>query len=737
MARTLTATQQTNVEADATRPIYLVEWLHSGTIEYLSVNGEVTYGGQAYTPGELRINQIIDSDVATISMPATATRVAEVTSQVWRDRSCVIRLIPGAPGDSGTYTASPDAALVVMDGIIQTSVFAGNRITVTVKNKYFTGALCPRLRLDQVAHHIPPVGTVQELDGTSYDYAQWYKTTGNIQQITRPGITPTVKGRPSSAEINQGADPLQNTGNKPISGEGVYLPIVYGRAAVEGYVIADADYAGARVVGVAWCLGEVYEIESVWINDTNAADLGITIVNYRGTSTQTPDNALENLIPGYIDDLIYHFGGGKVGVCYSRLSIPSSVVNDGLRLRAVIKGRLVADPTTSPQSTDPYSSNVQLDVDFTVGTTDASANAHTITLNGDAAISSPSTGLELDGTGDYASIADDPTLEVGSSAFTLEIEASTTTADSSPEVTETLFSKHTTDSPGTKAIRIDRAVDTMLLYLSSDGLNWDIANAVDAGTLSSSPLTTNFRFTLERVGNAFITTLDGRVTSNTQISDAGSPVGSVSPLPTGIFDSDAGIELGAHNGTQEWTGKIVSCRLTIGVYRYGGNHDTSNSPYSDSGTYGNKVYSTNPALCWADLAEDAYSGAGATTTNVATAAAYCDGNMGSSPEVPRAQIGLAIKTNQRVEQWLDRLAAYANCLWFPEGSDLKIVPDQASTQSPEFTATKWVRDSLQIEGQQQEQVPKMVTVTFTDPSDTSGVWETRSFTLATPAAAAE
>ena len=735
MARTLTAGQTTNVEAASTRPIYIIDFGHSGATEYLSCSGDVTYGGQAYTGGELRVTQIVDSDVATITMPATSTRVTEVTTSTWRNGSVVIRLIPGAPGDSGTYTSSPDEAIVVMDGIIQSSNMSGEVITVTVKNKYFTGALAPRLRLDQIAHHIPPVGSTSTWDSEEYSHEAWLKVTAAIQQVTRPGVQPSVVGRPSASQINEATDPAQNTGYNIISGEGVAVPIVYGRTAVEGFVFADYTApGGVKYVGVAWCLGQVNSVEQVFISDSPLPTSGVAVRHYKGTATQGVDSWLSNNITGYSDDMVFHFGGGDVGVCYSVFRISPSIINGPPKFRAVIQGRLVNDPSSS--STDPYSDYVALDVDFTTGTTDASANAHTVTLNGDAGIASPSVGLALDGTGDYASIADHASLEIGSQEFTLEIEASGTNASGSPQIVETLISHGTAGSPG-GALKIDRIANNLYLYLSSDGQVWDLANGVECGDLTNhSPIgTATFRIVVERVGDTFFTWFDGQATSFTPIGTS-SPT--LSPRATGIYDSASEWQIGAVGGAQEWTGVVKSVRLTIGAYRYGGVHPITASPYSDSASYSTGlVYSDNPALCWADLASDAYTGLGATTSGVATAAAYCDGALNGSPAVARCKIGLSIKLSQAVTKHLDRLAAYANAIWFVEGSDLKIVPDQANTQSPEFQVTKWVKGSLQVSSVEQEQTPTMVTVAYTEPVADSAAWETKSYTIATLSAAAE
>ena len=106
MARTLNSTQQTNVEAGSTRPIYLVEWQHAGTTEYLSCSGDVTYDGQLYSEGGLTITSLEDSKTATLVLPATATRVTQIQNNDWRLGICKITAILAAPSDTPTYSAS-------------------------------------------------------------------------------------------------------------------------------------------------------------------------------------------------------------------------------------------------------------------------------------------------------------------------------------------------------------------------------------------------------------------------------------------------------------------------------------------------------------------------------------------------------------------------------------------------------------------------------------------------------
>ena len=111
-------------------------------------------------------------------------------------------------------------------------------------------------------------------------------------------------------------------------------------------------------------------------------------------------------------------------------------------------------------------------------------------------------------------------------------------------------------------------------------------------------------------------------------------------------------------------------------------HEATTSPFADSETYGAQtVYSTNPALMWADMASSNLYGLGATTDGVAYAADYCldilDASCGT--DVQRCETGIVLPANREVEYWLDLLSMYANCIWYPWGSDLRIQPDERVT----------------------------------------------------------
>lgn len=163
MPRSVTAAQQANLEADATRPVYLVSWEHSGSEELLSCAGEVIFDGQTFTAGGLRVTQISDSRSATISLPATATRVGETQHGTWRQGACKIWQIPAAPSDGDTFDAAD--GILLIDGEIRSSAFSGEGISVAVSHRTLSQQLTPRHTYDAVTVFSPAAGTVLTWEG--------------------------------------------------------------------------------------------------------------------------------------------------------------------------------------------------------------------------------------------------------------------------------------------------------------------------------------------------------------------------------------------------------------------------------------------------------------------------------------------------------------------------------------------------------------------------------------------
>jgi len=273
-----------------------------------------------------------------------------------------------------------------------------------------------------------------------------------------------------------------------------------------------------------------------------------------------------------------------------------------------------------------------------------------------------------------------PFESIGTDHFAIELKI-LPRAVGSPADTETIFQHgSTTSSPQSRSIRIDRYGNSFKLYISSDGLTYNIANGETATSgnvfISSdntfevtSPLTA-VTLVLEKYEKQWTLRVNGNQAIRC-LTPSTSPETYNGPYPA-LGDW----QLGTGDGG-DFTGEIIAARLTAGFYRYGGYVTVDNSisiPWADFGKYNTyAVYTNKPALAWKDLAENQFFGLGATTTGVTEAVAYGDELMDCGEA--RCRIGLAITDPRRVEQHLDLLATYSNCLWFPEGSDLKIRPD--------------------------------------------------------------
>lgn len=493
---------------------------------------------------------------------------------------------------------------------------------------------------------------------------------------TRNEDLPEVEVRPSTSFVN--SVPTPKTLSVGQTADGATVPIVYGRQAVNGYVIAQKIYGGHLYVAVGWCLGEISGVEKVFINN-EAVPAGVSVRHYRGTTDQGVDPWLAAAIAGYSDTCVITSRGQSVGLAYSVFRIASSAISGTPRFSAILQGKLVYDPSANAGG-DPYFDDNVLDVDFTDGGTDQSNDSQTVTLSGDAVINS--SGLQLDGTGDYATISDNATMELGTGELCLEIVA---TASSVAAGTATLISHGAAADLG---LRLQRDADGLELSISSDGSTYDIANAVSVGTIT----TAEFKFTLERIGDELVAFLDGEEQARIETTD-------------GIFDSTADWQIGAYSGGDEWAGSVQAIRIKKGGYRYGAEHDALSSPFADSGTYAaGVVYSDNFALHAADIARSTLYGNGATVSGLADSRAWCLENLVEGDLVPQGIGGMTLVSSRPAEYWISILADYANCLWMATATGIEITPDrEAGAENPsgqeycvngDFdSATGWTADT--------------------------------------------
>jgi hypothetical protein len=168
MPLALTDTQRDNAQGTSTRPIIIVQIEHSGALELLSASGPVVFDSDLYSAGGLNMGGIQDGENASLSLPSTATRIAEVQNGTWRGGICKIYAIPASPDDTGEY-ATTDAVLLI-DGLILSSAFTGSAVTVNVIQQSMTGKLTPRHTLSEVCSHIPPPGDVLTWQNSSITF---------------------------------------------------------------------------------------------------------------------------------------------------------------------------------------------------------------------------------------------------------------------------------------------------------------------------------------------------------------------------------------------------------------------------------------------------------------------------------------------------------------------------------------------------------------------------------------
>jgi hypothetical protein len=164
MPRTLTSDQLSNVQQEATRPVYLVDWEHSGTQELIAcTSGAVVYDGMTFNAGDLKVVSIDGGKSAQLSMPASPTRGMEVQNGTWRMGYCKIYLVPALPGDTLTFVEAD--GLLVLDGEIRSSALSGNSIGVSVQSTSDGVILSPRHTFDAVSNHLPAAGTIISWEG--------------------------------------------------------------------------------------------------------------------------------------------------------------------------------------------------------------------------------------------------------------------------------------------------------------------------------------------------------------------------------------------------------------------------------------------------------------------------------------------------------------------------------------------------------------------------------------------
>jgi hypothetical protein len=159
----LTQDQLDNVEARATRPLYLVEIWHSGEQELYSSSGRIVYDGDVYEAGGANVAAIQDSFSATVTLPWSPSRMSEIQGGTYRKQPCIIRYIPEAPGSNDVFPAG--AAITLIDGQIRSSGFSGDRVSVSVEHVSTSTRYSPNNTINEVTAFVIAPGTQIEWEG--------------------------------------------------------------------------------------------------------------------------------------------------------------------------------------------------------------------------------------------------------------------------------------------------------------------------------------------------------------------------------------------------------------------------------------------------------------------------------------------------------------------------------------------------------------------------------------------
>jgi hypothetical protein len=132
-----------------------------------------------------------------------------------------------------------------------------------------------------------------------------------------------------------------------------------------------------------------------------------------------------------------------------------------------------------------------------------------------------------------------------------------------------------------------------------------------------------------------------------------------------------------------------------------------------TGTWAAGDKPSNPVLCLADYISNTVYGMGGQydVASFSTAANYCDELVGSTP---RYRMALALTTQQKVDDWLNQIAAYTGCMLWRRAGVYYLTPLRARPVSLNLTKRDIVEGSFDLSLRSQRDLPTHVTVSYTD-----------------------
>lgn len=138
-----------------TRPTYLIEIINGVDSEFLSCNGEVEFDSDNYTEG-VKIQSHVLYESCTIKINATSSRISEVQSSFLKGLQCNLYLISSDPSVPLVFNNAD--SILMLYGIIDSSKFSGDSVSIDIINFNLAGAMCPSLMFNQFCNHIPAPG---------------------------------------------------------------------------------------------------------------------------------------------------------------------------------------------------------------------------------------------------------------------------------------------------------------------------------------------------------------------------------------------------------------------------------------------------------------------------------------------------------------------------------------------------------------------------------------------------
>lgn len=170
------------------------------------------------------------------------------------------------------------------------------------------------------------------------------------------------------------------------------------------------------------------------------------------------------------------------------------------------------------------------------------SSAYSTTVNGG--------GMFFDGTGDYLTVADSPTLELGSSDFCVEMFIYTTAV-----ATDAILITKRASSVDYAPILIWRNGAIIKAALSSTGASWDIANNITLGTVTTNQW---YHISVYRVGTAIYGSFNGSITTLNASTSAS------------LLNNSAPYYIGSDSNLSPYVGHISNLRIVIGSPVYSG-----------------------------------------------------------------------------------------------------------------------------------------------------------------------